>query len=158
MRLLTLPAWDYYVGGNTALLDALGNTIHRIINSQRSLPADRRAGRMVFVIITDGMENASRRYSLEEVRRLIERERDQYGWEFIFLGANIDAINTAATMGIRADRAQNYLSDARGTEASWASVRKATSHARMAPAMACAVPSNWDAEVAADYRARAPRK
>ncbi len=83
------------VGGTTALLDAIGRTIHKIQNVQERTADDYRAEKVLFVIITDGLENASREYSLEMVKTLIERQKSEHGWEFIFLGANIDAVETA---------------------------------------------------------------
>lgn len=106
---------EYCVGGCTALLDAIGKTIHKIGNAQRHTADPYRAERVLFVIITDGQENASREYSLQKVRSQIEHQKEQYGWEFIFLGANIDAVETAGQFGIRADRALDYLPDREGT-------------------------------------------
>jgi uncharacterized protein YegL len=106
---------EYFVGGSTALIDAIGKTIHKIGNAQRHTADDFRAEKVMFVIITDGEENSSREYSVEKVRSQIERQKTRYGWEFIFLGANIDAVETAGRFGIRADRAVEYLSDGAGT-------------------------------------------
>lgn len=107
---------DYVVGGSTALLDAIGRTIHKIGTAQKNTAPDYRAGKVLFVIITDGEENASRLYSAGQIRSMIERQKDRYGWEFIFLGANIDAVETAGKFGIDADRAVDYVPDAEGTE------------------------------------------
>lgn len=107
---------DYFVGGSTALLDAIGSTIHKIIQVQRSTAEDYRADKVMFVIITDGAENSSREYSVGQVKAMIEHEKEKYGWEFIFLGANIDAVSTAKHFGINADRAADYVPDAAGTE------------------------------------------
>jgi uncharacterized protein YegL len=107
---------EYQVGGSTALLDAIGRTIHKIGNAQKNTTDDYRAEKVMFVIITDGEENASREYSAEKVKSLIERQKANYGWEFIFLGANIDAIQTAGRFGITPDRAVDYISDSRGTQ------------------------------------------
>lgn len=107
---------DYFVGGSTALLDAIGSTIHKIIQVQRSTAEDYRADKVMFVIITDGAENSSREYSAGQVKAMIEHEKEKYGWEFIFLGANIDAVSTAKHFGINADRAADYVPDAAGTE------------------------------------------
>ena len=84
---------EYYVRGCTALLDAVGKTIHKMANIQKHLPEKKRAEKVIFVIITDGMENASREYGYKEVKAMIEKEKETYGWEFLFLGANIDAAN-----------------------------------------------------------------
>jgi len=107
---------EYQVGGSTALLDAIGRTIHKIGNAQRNTADDFRAEKVMFVIITDGEENSSREYSAEKVKVQIDRQKTKYGWEFIFLGANIDAVQTAGRFGIDADRAIDYVPDSAGTE------------------------------------------
>ena len=99
---------EYQVGGSTALLDAIGKTINKIVNAQKHTAKEYRAEKVMFVIITDGEENSSREYSAECIRQMIEYQKTHYGWEFIFLGANIDAIKTAVYFGISPDRAQNY--------------------------------------------------
>lgn len=106
---------EYFVGGCTALLDAIGKTIHKIGNVQRHTDEDQRADKVLFVITTDGMENASREYTYEKIKKMIEGQKAKYDWEFIFLGANIDAVSTAARFGISADRAANYNADGEGT-------------------------------------------
>ena len=107
---------EYQVGGSTALLDAIGNTIHKIGNAQKHTAENYRAEKVMFVIITDGEENSSREYSVEKVKAQIERQKAKFGWEFIFLGANIDAVQTARRFGIAPDRAIDYLADSEGTE------------------------------------------
>ena len=107
---------EYQVGGSTALLDAIGNTIHKIGNAQKHTAENYRAEKVMFVIITDGEENSSREYSAEKVKAQIERQKTKFGWEFIFLGANIDAVLTAGRFGIAPDRAIDYLADSEGTE------------------------------------------
>jgi uncharacterized protein YegL len=107
---------EYQVGGSTALLDAIGMTIHKIGNAQKHTAEDYRAEKVMFAIITDGEENSSREYSAEKVKAMIERQKTKYGWEFIFLGANIDAVQTAGRFGINPDRAMDYLADSEGTE------------------------------------------
>ena len=106
---------EYQVGGSTALLDAIGKTINKIGNAQKNTTEDYRAEKVMFVIITDGEENASREYSAEKVKSLIEWQKTKYGWEFVFLGANIDAVQTAGRFGISADRAVDYMADSEGT-------------------------------------------
>ena len=106
---------EYYVRGCTALLDAIGGSIHHIGNVHKYARDEDRPEKTIFVIITDGMENASREYSYERVKRMVERQKEKYGWEFLFLGANIDAIETAGRFGINADRAANYNCDSEGT-------------------------------------------
>ena len=106
---------EYQVGGSTALLDAIGQTIHKLVSVQKSTAEDYRAEKVLFVIITDGEENASREYSAPKVKAMIEREKE-YGWEFVFLGANIDAVETAGRFGIDPDRAVDYVPDGAGTQ------------------------------------------
>ena len=103
---------EYFVCGCTALLDAVGGAIRHIGNVHKYAREEDRPERTLFVITTDGMENASRHYDLRRVRAMIERQKARYGWEFLFLGANIDAVDTAARLGIDADRAANFHCDA----------------------------------------------
>ena len=107
---------EYFVGGSTALLDAIGKTIHKIGSVQKNTTEEYRAEKVMFVIITDGEENASRHYSSAQIRQMIQHQKERYGWEFIFLGANIDAVDTAGRFGIDADRAVDYVPDGEGTE------------------------------------------
>lgn len=121
---------EYQVGGSTALLDAIGKTVQKIINVQKRTAADYRAERVMFVIITDGEENSSRNYSSESVKAMIERQKAEYGWEFIFLAANIDAVETAARYGIESDRAVDYIADERGTEVSYSAISETVTNFR----------------------------
>ena len=105
---------EYFVRGSTALLDAIGRTVDKIANAERQTAESERAEKVMVVIITDGMENASREYRFDRVREMIDQEQ-KAGWEFLFLGANIDAIKTASSFGIAADRAVNYCPDGVGT-------------------------------------------
>ncbi|WP_322180159.1 vWA domain-containing protein [Neglectibacter caecimuris] len=107
---------EYRVGGSTALLDAIGLTIEKLVSVQKNTAESYRAENVMFVIITDGEENSSRRFSSDRVKAMIEHEKEKYGWEFVFLGANIDAVETAGKFGISADRAVDYVPDGRGTE------------------------------------------
>ena len=107
---------EYQVGGSTALLDAIGQTIQKLIQVQKNTTEEYRAENVMFVIITDGEENASREYSVQKVKAMIEHEREKDGWEFVFLGANIDAVSTAQSFGISAECAVDYVPDAQGTE------------------------------------------
>lgn len=106
---------EYYIRGMTALLDAVGKTISKISNAQKHTSEDEKAENVMFVITTDGIENASREFSYEKVKKMIEHQKNKYGWEFIFLGANIDAASTAERFGISKDRASNYNADSDGT-------------------------------------------
>ncbi|MBT1163064.1 vWA domain-containing protein [Bifidobacterium felsineum] len=121
---------DYWARGSTALLDAIGSTIDRVVSRQRHTAAPYRASRVLFVIITDGYENASRRYSLRKVRKMIAHEREQYHWEFVFLGANIDAVQTADDFGIDSMYAANFHADGQGVEASFVAVSCAATAVR----------------------------
>ena len=107
---------DYTVRGCTALIDTIGGAIHHIGNIHKYARPEDVPEHTMFVITTDGMENASHTYSSDEVKKMIERQKKKYGWEFLFIGANIDAVSTATKFGIGADRAVNYRADSRGTE------------------------------------------
>ncbi len=141
---------DYSVRGCTALLDAIGGAIRHIGNIHKYARAEDVPARTVFVITTDGMENASRRYTAEKVRRMIEHEKEKYGWEFLFLAANIDAVQTAARYGIGADRAVNYHADGQGTALVYESVSAAVGSIRRRQSLDAA----WAAPVEADFRRR----
>ncbi len=141
---------EYYVGGSTALLDAIGKTIHKIANAQKHTADELRAEKVLFVITTDGMENASREYTYGKVKELVELEQSKYGWEFVFLGANIDAISTAASMGIGADRAANYHADSHGTEVNYAAVSNLVSAVRAS----APVGAEWKASIERDFKQR----
>lgn len=121
---------DFCVSGCTALIDAIGGAIHHIGNVHKYIRNEDVPEKTMFVIMTDGMENASRRYSAEQVRRMIRRQKEKYGWEFIFLGANIDAVQTAAEFGIDEEMAVNYHSDSIGTALNYEVVGEAISHVR----------------------------
>lgn len=141
---------EYFVCGCTALLDAVGGAIHHIGNVHKYAREEDRPERTLFVITTDGMENASRRYDLRRVRTMIERQKARYGWEFLFLGANIDAVDTAARLGIDADRAANFHCDAQGTQLNYEAVSDAVS------AMRCAAPlsADWKERIDSDFQSR----
>ncbi len=145
---------DYLPGGCTALLDAVGDTIRHIANIHRYARPEDVPEKTAFVIMTDGMENASRRFSLEQVKRLIEHEREKYGWEFLFLGANIDAVETAGHMGIRPDRATNFNPDDVGMELSFRAVARAVS------AVQCRaqLDESWSDEVEEDHTKRQSKR
>jgi uncharacterized protein YegL len=142
---------EYYVRGCTALLDAVGNAIHHIGNVHKYAREEDRPEKTVFVITTDGMENASRMYSYDKVRAMIQRQKEQHGWEFLFLGANIDAAKEAARFGIQADRAANYHADSKGTSVIYESVSEAIHHVRN---FAAPLPQNWKKRVDEDYLKR----
>lgn len=141
---------EYYVGGCTALLDAIGKTISKIGNAQKHTAEEMRADNVIFVITTDGLENASREYNYEKIRAMIERQKQQYNWEFIFLGANIDAVSTAESLGINANRAANYNADSQGTRLNYEVVGKALCNIREKNA----IPEDWKREIDKDFAVR----
>ena len=123
---------QYYVRGCTALLDAVGLAIHHIGNVHKYARNEDVPEKTIFVIITDGMENASRLYGPEKLRSMIERQQKKYNWEFLFIGANIDAITEASRIGIQPSRAVNYVHDGRGTRLNFDTLSSAISGARAA--------------------------
>ena len=140
---------DYCVRGCTALLDAIGGAIHHVGKLHKYLDENAPA-HTLFVITTDGMENASRKYDAATVKKMIERQKERYGWEFLFIGANIDAVETASRYGIGADRAVNYHADKRGTDVVYRTVSKAVTGVR-ACAPLCA---DWSEDINKDYNSR----
>lgn len=121
---------QYYVRGCTALLDAMGGAIHHIGNVHKYARPEDRPEKTLFVITTDGMENSSHHYSYDKVKKMVERQKERYGWEFLFIGANIDAIAEAGRFGISADRAVNYRCDSAGTEHNYKVLAKTVSAVR----------------------------
>ena len=141
---------EYSVRGCTALIDAIGGAIHHIGNVHKYARPEDVPEHTLFVITTDGMENASRRYSSGEVRKMIERQKEKYGWEFLFLGANIDAVETAKNFGISADRAVNYHSDSEGTQLKYEVVGEAICAVRSSAAL----DSGWKKRIDEDFKSR----
>ena len=141
---------QYYVRGSTALLDAVGKSIRHIGNVHKYAREEDRPEKTLFIITTDGMENASREYDYEKVRRMIEHEKDKYGWEFIFLGANIDATKEAARFGIDESRAANYHADSKGTAVIYEAMSEAVCNVRACRPMN----ADWKKNVDADYKKR----
>lgn len=140
---------DYRVGGCTALLDAVGDAVQFHAKVQKILPKSHRAEHVVFVIITDGMENASHRRTYAEVKRLIKKRR-AHGWEFLFLGANIDAAAEAGRIGIAQERASRYVSDRSGSHIAYEAVARASCEARTLGAPT----AHWRDAVSADAAKR----
>ena len=132
---------EYYVGGCTALIDAVGR--------EEDVPEH-----TVFVITTDGMENASRAYTSDEVKAMVKKEQEQYGWEFLFLGANIDAVETAGLFGIGRDRAADFHNDATGQALVYETVSRAVGRIRSNAQLG----TDWKEDVDRDYRSRKPRR
>ena len=145
---------EYFTCGCTALLDAIGGAIHHIGNVHKYAREEDRPEYTLFVITTDGMENASRHYSSDRVKQMIERQKAKYGWEFLFLGANIDAVETARHFGIGADRAVNYHSDSAGTQLNYEVLSEAISAVR------CSAPlgADWKRRIDEDYEKRGKGK
>ncbi len=141
-----LTGQEYYVRGTTALLDAVGKTIHKMGTIQKYLPEEMRAEKVIFVITTDGRENASREYGYDQIRRMIERQKERYGWEFLFLGANMDAVKEAGRFGIGADRAVQYENDSTGVRTNYDALEQAVTQMRMAPDMS-SVDGGWKQEI-----------
>ena len=141
---------DYTVRGCTALMDALGGAIHHIGNVHKYARAEDVPEHTLFIITTDGMENASRRYSSDKVKQMVERQKTKYGWEFLFLGANIDAVETAARYGIDADRAVNFNCDGEGIAMHFHCLSRAISSVRGNATLS----ADWKDEIDADYRKR----
>ncbi len=121
---------EYHVGGATALLDAIGLTIEKLAAVQKNTAEPYRAENVMFVIITDGEENSSRRYSSDKIKAMIEEKKEKDGWEFVFLGANIDAVETAGRFGISPDRAADYVPDAQGVTLNFQMMSKAVADFR----------------------------
>ena len=141
---------QYFVGGCTALLDAIGGAVHHIGNVHKYAREEDRPGKTVFVITTDGMENASRYYSYSEVQRMVKHEQEKYGWEFLFLGANMDAISAARSFGIREDRAVRYACDGVGTSLNFEVASRTIAKVRSGEQ----IEEDWCADIAEDYENR----
>ena len=147
---------DYYVRGCTALLDAVGGAIHHIGNVHKYAREEDRPEKTLFIITTDGMENSSHRYTYEKVKSMIKRPKEKYGWDFLFLGANIDAAAEAQRFGIEKERAVDYHADKAGTAVNYKALSKAVSNVRRcesADEMDRAL-CNWDEDIREDYSRR----
>lgn len=141
---------DYFVGGCTALVDAIGGAIHHIGNIHKYARREDVPQNTMFVIITDGYENASHIYDSNTVKNMIERQKEKYGWEFLFIGANIDAVETAANFGINEDRAVNYRADETGTSVVYDTVSTAVENIRENRTLS----PNWCAKIDDDFKNR----
>ena len=146
---------EYYVRGCTALLDAIGSSIRHIGNVHKYAREEDVPAKTLFVITTDGMENASFRYSAEKIKQMIGRQKEQYGWEFLFLGANIDAVKTAADFGIDEDHAADYNCDPEGTRLNYQVVSQAISSVRCS---AAPLDAGWKKDIDEDYRKRGKKR
>ncbi len=141
---------QYTVGGSTALLDAIGGAIHHIGSVHKYAREEDRPAKTIFVITTDGMENSSRRYSYREVQQMVKLRQEKYGWEFLFLGANMDAVSEARRFGFREDRAVRYSSDSEGTRLNYKVVSRTITAARCGKAIS----ADWSEEITEDLRRR----
>jgi len=141
---------EYYVRGTTALLDAMGKTIKKMVSFQKRTAEKKQSKQVLFVIITDGMENASREYSYDQVKEMVDYQKEKYGWEFIFLGANIDAYETANRFGIHRDRAVNYHADAKGTHLNYEVLSETVMHMRVNES----IDDSWKEKIEKDYEDR----
>lgn len=149
-RVPALTEKEYFVRGCTALLDAVGGAIHHIGNVHKYAREEDRPEKTLFVITTDGMENASHFYTYDQVKAMIQRQQEKYGWEFLFLGANIDAAREAARFGIRADRSANYYADSVGTEVVYEAVNEAVCQVRRTAPMN----NSWRQRIDEDFKRR----
>lgn len=149
-EVLPLTDKEYFVRGSTALLDAVGLTISQMVAVHKSEKPEDKPGKVLFVITTDGYENASREYTQEKVRKMIETQKKKYGWEFLFLGANIDAEAAAEQYGISRDRAVTYHADEEGTRLNYAVISEAVSNVRKNNIM----DPNWKKKIEEDFEKR----
>ena len=140
---------DYCAYGSTALLDAIGNAIHHIGNIHKYARREDVPHKTLFIITTDGMENCSRTFTHEKVKQMIERQKNKYGWEFIFLGANIDAVGTARSFGISENRAVNYNCDSKGTQLNYKVLNETITAFR-----ASCIREDWKERIDKDYKIR----
>lgn len=145
-----LSGEDYVPAGCTALLDAIGETIRHISKIHKYARPEDVPEHTTFVIMTDGMENASRTFTSKEVKRMIESEKELHGWEFLFLAANIDAVETASRVGIRSDRAVDYCADSTGTKVAYEAVAETICNARMHRP----IDAEWSSKIKADLKKR----
>ncbi|MDE5052496.1 VWA domain-containing protein [Niallia taxi] len=141
---------DYEVGGTTALLDGMGFTIQKVVNIQKRTSVEERAGQVLFIITTDGMENASGEFSLSKIKKMIEHQKEKHGWDFMFLGANIDAVSTGAQFGINEDFAVDYHADNVGTKLNYEMVSEAVIKLRHGKKM----DRSWKEGIERDYNQR----
>ncbi len=141
---------QYCVGGCTALIDAIGGAIHHIGNVHKYAREEDVPEHTVFVITTDGMENASHRYTSDQVKQMVKRQKEKYGWEFLFLGANIDAVETASHFGISEDRAVNFHNDSVGQRLNYETVSEAMSCVRSRAPLG----AEWKEKIEKDFRTR----
>jgi uncharacterized protein YegL len=141
---------EYYVRGTTALLDAIGKTINKVKAAQKHTAPNHQAEKVLFVIITDGMENASTEYTYKQIHKMVSHQKEKHGWEFLFLGANIDAVETGKRFGISEDRAVNYHADKAGTAISYQAISETASMLRKSRSIS----KGWKKKIDLDYQSR----
>ena len=141
---------DYEVGGMTALLDAIGFSIQKMINVQKRTSDDERAEKVLFVITTDGMENASTEYTADKIKKMVQHQKQKFSWDFLFLGANIDAVSTATKFGIDEDFAVDYHADGEGIQLNYEAVNEAMMNLRSGKS----IDRSWKAGIERDYKRR----
>ena len=144
---------DYAVGGTTALLDAIGSTVQKIANAQKRTMEEERADKVMFVITTDGMENASCEYNYKKINEMIAMQKQKFNWEFIFLGANIDAVATARQFGVEEEFAVEYHADPEGTQLNYQVLSEAVTSFRTGKS----IDRNWKKDIEKDYKSRAKK-
>ena len=149
-RIEPMTEKQYYVGGCTALIDAIGGAIHHIGNVHKYAREEDRPEHTIFIITTDGMENASRHYSSDQVKKMVRRQKERYGWEFLFLGANIDAVETAAHFGIDEDRSVTFYNDSQGQQLNYAAMSAAVSDVRARRTLT----REWKRTIEEDFESR----
>jgi len=149
-RIEPMTEKQYYVGGCTALIDAIGGAIHHIGNVHKYAREEDRPEHTIFIITTDGMENASRHYTSDQVKKMVRRQKERYGWEFLFLGANIDAVETASRFGIDEDRSVNFCNDSQGLQVNYFTLSNAVSDVRAQRPLSRA----WKRAIEEDFASR----
>ena len=153
-RIEPLTSRQYYVEGCTALIDAIGGAIHHIGNVHKYAREEDVPEHTIFVITTDGMENASHHYTSDQVKAMVKRQKEKYGWEFLFLGANIDAVETAAQFGIMEDRAVTFHNDSQGQQLNYRVLSETMSCLR-----SCAPGGReWKEEIEEDFKSRKAKR
>ena len=152
-----ITAREYFVRGQTALLDAIGKTINKIGSVQKNTAEAYRAEKVLFVITTDGMENASREFDYNKIKSMIEHQKSKYSWEFIFLGANMDAVDVADRFGIAHNRAQNFHDDSEGVALKYKVLNQTVSSYRQSAPNA-PLADTWSEEIDADFKSRKKKR
>jgi len=149
---------EYNVRGSTALLDAIGQAISKIDSVQKNTAEEYRAQKVLFVITTDGMENASREYDYNRIKTMIQHQKDNHNWEFIFLGANIDAVEVAGRFGLDSSRAQSFHNDSQGIALNYSVLSESIKAYRAAPPSCAKFADDWSGDIQTDFSLRGKKK